>query len=164
MKKAALDAADLRILCALQQHGPLSKTKLAEVVGLSPTPCWARLDRLKKAGFILGYHAELALAKIVPISKVVVTVSLNSHRKLDFERFEGYVSRLPEVVDCVATGGGMDYVMTVATSNLQAFQAVMDAMLEADLAIERYVTYFVTRQVKASQPDLRRLLTAAESS
>lgn len=164
MKKAALDAADLRILCALQQFGPLSKNKLAEVVGLSPSPCWARLDRLKKAGFILGYHADLALPKIVPLSKVMVTVSLNSHRKMDFERFEAYINRLPEVVDCVATGGGMDYVMTVATTDLQVFQNLMDAMLEADLAIERYVTYIVTRQIKSGQPDLRRLLAATRSA
>jgi len=50
MKKTALDAADIRILSALQRHGQLSKTKLAELVNLSPTPCWARLDRLKSAG------------------------------------------------------------------------------------------------------------------
>nr|WP_085310472.1 Lrp/AsnC family transcriptional regulator [Planktotalea arctica] len=47
MKKLALDAADIRILSALQQHGQLSKAKLAEISGLSATPCWARLSRLK---------------------------------------------------------------------------------------------------------------------
>jgi len=43
MKRLFLDAADIRILSALQQHGQLSKAKLAEVSGLSATPCWARL-------------------------------------------------------------------------------------------------------------------------
>ena len=81
MKKIPLDAADIRILCALQQHGPLSKSKLAELVGLSPTPCWARLARLKEAGFIRGYYADLALDRIVDLCKVVVTVSLKSHSK-----------------------------------------------------------------------------------
>ena len=61
MKKTRLDATDVRILSAVQKHGPLSKTKLAELVNLSPTPCWARLDRLKKAGLIRGYRAEIAL-------------------------------------------------------------------------------------------------------
>ncbi|MEN8897064.1 MAG: Lrp/AsnC family transcriptional regulator, partial [Yoonia sp.] len=54
MKKLALDAADIRILCALQKHGPLSKAKLSEISGLSATPCWARLTRLKAAGYIRG--------------------------------------------------------------------------------------------------------------
>ena len=52
MKRTALDAADIRILCALQEHGQLSKSRLAELVGLSPTPCWTRYARLKKAGLI----------------------------------------------------------------------------------------------------------------
>lgn len=158
MKKTALDPADIRILCALQQHGQLSKSKLAELVGLSSTPCWARFARLKKAGLIRGYHADLALSKIVDLSKVIVTVSLNSHRKADFERFEGHVQQFHEVVDCVATGGGMDYVMTVVTTSLPAFQSLMDKMLSAELKIDRYMTYIVTRQVKSTQPDLGRLV------
>ncbi|MCQ0091981.1 Lrp/AsnC family transcriptional regulator [Roseovarius sp. M141] len=58
MKRVGLDATDIRILSAVQQHGPLSKTKLAEIANISATPCRARLDKLKAAGFIRGYHAE----------------------------------------------------------------------------------------------------------
>jgi Lrp/AsnC family transcriptional regulator, regulator of ectoine-degradation genes len=163
MKKIPLDAADIRILCALQQHGPLSKSKLAELVGLSPTPCWARLARLKEAGFIRGYHADLALDRIVDLCKVVVTVSLKSHSKSDFDRFEEQVRRRHEVVDCVATGGGMDYVMTVVTTSLPAFQRLMDEMLSADLGIDRYMTYIATREVKSAQPNLGHLVAGRES-
>lgn len=158
MKPTGLDAADIRILCALQTHGQLSKSRLAELVGLSPTPCLARLTRLKMAGYIKGYRAEIAVNKIVDLAKVVVTVSLKSHRKADFDRFESLVRQRHEIIDCVATGGGMDYVMTVVTSNLAAFQAVMDELLEAELGIDRYMTYIVTREIKAGQPDLARLM------
>jgi Lrp/AsnC family transcriptional regulator of ectoine degradation len=158
MKPIKLDATDVRILCVLQGHGQLSKSKLAEIVGLSPTPCWTRLTRLKKAGLIRSYHAEIALMLIVEITKVVVTVSLKSHRKTDFEKFEGYVLHTPEVTDCISTGGGMDYVMTVVTTSLPVFQALMEAMLEADLAIDRYMTYIVTRQIKSARPDIARLV------
>ena len=157
MKPIDLDAADIRILCALQGHGQLSKTKLSEIVGLSPTPCWARLARLKKAGLIRGYHADIALMQIVEMAKVVVTVSLKSHRKADFERFERHVMATPEITECISTGGGMDYVMTVVCKSLPAFQSLMEAMLEADLAIDRYMTYIATRQIKSSRPDLARL-------
>ncbi|MFO8125588.1 Lrp/AsnC family transcriptional regulator, partial [Yoonia sp.] len=91
MKKFGLDATDIRILSAVQQHGQLSKMKLAELVNLSPTPCWARLDRLKAAGYIRGFHAELALERIMDFAQVVVTVSLTNHRKSDFDRFEAYI-------------------------------------------------------------------------
>ena len=157
MKKLSLDATDIRILSAVQQHGQLSKTRLAALVNLSATPCWARLDRLKAAGYIRGYHADLALERIVDFTQIVVTVSLGSHRKVEFDRFEDHIRKLDEVIHCIATGGGMDYVMTMVTPNLAGFQALMDDMLSADLAIEKYMTYIATRHVKSSQPSLAKL-------
>ena len=157
MKKLSLDATDIRILSAVQQHGQLSKTRLAALVNLSATPCWARLDRIKAAGYIRGYHADLALERIVDFTQIVVTVSLGSHRKVEFDRFEDHIRNLDEVIHCIATGGGMDYVMTIVTPNLTAFQALMDDMLSADLAIEKYMTYIETRHVKSSQPSLAKL-------
>lgn len=157
MKQIALDATDIRILSALQKHGRLSKSQLAEAVNLSATPCWTRYTRLQKAGLIRGYHADLAIDMIAQLSKVIVTVSLNSHRKSDFERFEKAIQARHEIINCVATGGGMDYVMTVVTSSLAAFQALMDELLSDDLAIERYMTYIATREIKSCQPDLARL-------
>lgn len=162
MKKPGLDATDIRILSAVQQHGQLSKTRLAELVNLSPTPCWARLDRLKTAGYIRGYHAELALDRIIDFTQVVVTVSLGSHRKTEFDRFEDHIRKLDEVTECIATGGGTDYVMKTVTRSLAAFQALMDEMLSAELAIERYMTYIATRQVKSSQPNLAKLIAKSE--
>jgi len=158
MKKLGLDATDIRILSAVQMHGQLSKTKLAEIVNLSPTPCWARLDRLKAAGYIKGYHAALALDRIVDFTQVVVTISLTYHRKADFDRFEAFVRSRDEVIDCIATGGGMDYVMKTATPNLAAFQALMEELLATDISIDRYMTYIATRQIKTSQPNLSKLM------
>lgn len=161
MKKLGLDATDIRILSAVQQHGHLSKTRLAELVNLSPTPCWARLDRLKSAGILRGFHADIALERIIDFTQVVVTVAMSSHRKIEFERFELHIRNLDEVTQCIATGGGMDYVMTVVTPNLAAFQRLMEEMLSADLAIERYMTYIATRQVKSSHPNLAKLTTTS---
>jgi Lrp/AsnC family transcriptional regulator of ectoine degradation len=162
MKKQGLDATEIRILSAVQQHGQLSKTRLAELVNLSPTPCWARLVRLKAAGYIRGYHAELALDRIIDFTQVVVTISLTHHRKTDFDRFETYIRGLDEVIDCIATGGGMDYVMKVATPTLAAFQSLMDEMLSAELSIDRYMTYIATRQIKTSRPNLAKLVAKSE--
>ncbi len=160
MKKFGLDATDIRILGAVQQHGQLSKTRLAEIAGISPTPCWARLDRLKAAGFIRSYHAEIALERICDFTQVVVTVSLTHHRKADFDRFEAFVRANDEFTECIATGGGMDYVLKTVSPNLSSFQALMQAMLEAELGVDRYMTYIVTRTVKTGRPNLARLAAA----
>lgn len=154
MKKPGLDRTDFRILGAVQRHGPLSKTRLAEIVNLSPTPCWSRLARLKKEGLIRGYRGDIALGRIADFSQVVVTVSLARHQKSDFDRFEAHIRGLEEVSECVATGGGMDYVLKVYCRTLSDFQNLMEAMLAADLAIERYMTYIVTREIKAEPPSL----------
>ncbi|WP_434984293.1 Lrp/AsnC family transcriptional regulator [Vreelandella zhaodongensis] len=158
MKKTVIDAADIRILCALQQHGPLSKIQLSELVNLSPTPCWVRFNRLRQAGLIRGYHADIALDQIANASKVVVTVSLKAHQKAAFERFERYINQVDEIIECIATGGGMDYVLKVVALSLAAFQQVMDDMLGADLGVERYMTYIATREVKSTQLNLACLM------
>lgn len=158
MRKIAIDAADIRILRALQQHGKLSKTKLSELVNLSPTPCWIRFTRLQNAGLIRGYHADIALDKIANATKVVVTVSLEGHRRSNFDRFEDHVGQVDEIVECIATGGGMDYVLKVVVPSLSAFQHVMEELLSAELGIERYMTYIATRDIKSTHPKLSCLL------
>ncbi len=158
MKKMGLDATDIRILSAVQKHGQLSKAKLAEIVNLSPTPCWARLSKLKAAGLIQGYHADIAINRIGDFSQVMVTIALTHHRKSDFDRFESQIYKLDEVAECVATGGGMDYVMKVFSQNLTSFQNLMESLLAADLGIERYMTYIVTRTIKSVPPDIAKLM------
>lgn len=163
MNKTGLDSTDIRILGAVQRNGPLSKSRLAELVNLSPTPCWSRLDKLKKAGLIRGYYADIALELIGDLTRVIVTLSLSKHRKSDFDRFEEHVHNLDEVIECIATGGGTDYVMKVITPNLESFQTLMDTLLSAELGIDRYMTYIVTRDVKSSRPNLSTLVPSKKS-
>jgi Lrp/AsnC family transcriptional regulator of ectoine degradation len=160
MKRLALDAADIRILTALQQHGQLSKARLAEVCSLSATPCWARLTRLKAAGYIRGYHADLALSQLADFAQVIVTVSLSRHRKADFERFETFINAREEIIDCIATGGGVDYIMKVISPSLAAFQEFVEDLHAEDLGIDRYMTHFATRQVKSTLPNIAKLAAA----
>ena len=162
MKKTNLDAIDIRILSAVQNHGRLSKTNLAEIVNLSPTPCRARLNKLKAAGFIRGYHADIALGSIVDLTQVIVTIALTHHRKSDFDRFESHIRKMDEVTECIATGGGMDYVLKIFSSSLVDFQNMMESLLEAELGIDRYMTYIVTREIKSGPPNLAGLIARSD--
>ncbi|MCB5198467.1 Lrp/AsnC family transcriptional regulator, regulator of ectoine-degradation genes [Loktanella sp. DSM 29012] len=157
MKRIGLDATDIRILCAVQQYGQLSKAKLAEIANISATPCWVRLDRLKAAGLIRGYQGDIAIDRVCDVTQVIVTVSLTHHRKADFDRFEAFVTARDEITECIATGGGMDYVLKAVSSSLTSFQALMQAMLDAELGVDRYMTYIATRIVKAGRPNLAKL-------
>ena len=143
-----LDAIDLRILDAVQRDGRITKLALAEKAGLSPTPCWMRLRKLENAGIITGYHARIAPRKVAAIASILTEVTLANHRQTDFERFERAVSVMPEVVACWSVGGGVDYILKIMTADIDAYQRLVDELLDRELGIERYFTYIITKTVK----------------
>ncbi|MFT7390606.1 MAG: Lrp/AsnC family transcriptional regulator of ectoine degradation [Paracoccaceae bacterium] len=157
-----LDRHDLRILTGLQHDGRITKARLAEVAGLSATPAWARLKRLDQAGLIESWGARVALRKLAPVTEVIVQVTLANHRAADFQVFEDAMRRTPEVVACDATGGGVDYILRLLVRNVDAYQRLMDRLLEDRIGIERYFGYFVTKPVKMAPPDLSLLLDPTE--
>lgn len=148
MAVSKLDPIDLRILDAIQRDGRITKLALAEKVGLSPTPCWMRLRKLEKAGIVTGYHASVAMRAIAPVATVLMEVTLANHRQADFDRFERVVRDVPEIVACWSVGGGVDYVLKVMARDIDAYQRLVDSLLEREIGIDRYFTYIVTKTVK----------------
>jgi len=155
-----LDKRDLRILTILQEEGRITKSELAKRVSLSPAACWDRLKRLESAGLIHGYRAEVALDKLAPVSQFLVQVELESHQAADFERFETAIQTIPQVVRCLAVGGGVDYFLEVLTGDVTAYQELIDRILDSKIGVKRYFTFIVTKPVKSSAPPLE-LLRAA---
>ncbi len=148
MAAPKLDQIDLKILDAVQRDGRITKLALADKVGLSPTPCWMRLRKLEKAGIVAGYHAKVAMRAIAPIATVLMEVTLASHRQADFDRFERVIRDVPEIVACWSVGGGVDYLLKVMARDIDAYQRLVDALLEREIGIDRYFTYIVTKTVK----------------
>ncbi|MBZ0162422.1 MAG: Lrp/AsnC family transcriptional regulator [Notoacmeibacter sp.] len=153
-----LDSFDLAILQTLQENGRMTKVALAEAVHLSPSPCLERLKKLEKAGYITGYRAMVNLRKIAPVTQVYVEVTLTNHQAADFRRFEAAIMDIPEIVECAATGGGVDYMLKLVVRDVDAYQRLMDRLLDAGIGIDRYFGYIVTKPVKSGSPDLSLLL------
>ncbi len=145
-----LDDRDLMILSVLQTEGRITKTELAARVNLSPTPCWQRLKKLEDAGVIEGYGARVSLAALGPLSIIFMEAELGSHQVEDFNRFETALQDIPEIVECWAVGGGIDYVMKFICKDVAAYQALVDDILQADIGLKRYFTYVVTKPVKST--------------
>jgi Lrp/AsnC family transcriptional regulator of ectoine degradation len=148
MTAPKLDAIDLKILDAIQRDGRITKLALAEKVGLSPTPCWMRLRKLEKAGIVSGYHARIAVRRVAPVASVMMEVTLGNHRQADFDRFERAIAGIPEITACWSVGGGVDYLMKIMARDIDAYQRLVDALLERELGIDRYFTYIVIKTVK----------------
>ncbi|OYD60632.1 UNVERIFIED_ORG: AsnC family transcriptional regulator [Burkholderia sp. CF145] len=146
-----LDRYDVAILSILARDGRITKSRLAEEVNLSISPAWERVRKLEESGVIRGYRAELDWTRVMSASRIVVEVTLARHTAHDMRRFEERVQAAPEVVQCYATGGGVDYVLHVLARDIDHYQRFIDALLMDELGIERYFTYIVTKVVKNLQ-------------
>ncbi|MGY8892471.1 MAG: Lrp/AsnC family transcriptional regulator, partial [Pseudomonadales bacterium] len=140
----------LDILQVLSSEGRITKAALAERVGLSPTPCWERLKKLEKAGVIESYRANINLRKLGPHVTIFVAAELNDHTAASFQTFEAAMQRYDEVTACWALGGGFDYILQIVTRDIDAYQRLIDAMLDARIGLARYFTYVVTKPVKGT--------------
>ncbi|MCA8881439.1 MAG: Lrp/AsnC family transcriptional regulator [Rhodobacteraceae bacterium] len=163
MTRLSLDDRDLKILSLLCREGRISKTELAKRVNLSATPCWERMKRLEEAGLIQGYRAEVELTRIAPHVVVFVMVELENHRADAFRLFENAVSLHDEITEAWALGGGFDYLLQVIARDIDAYQRVVDALLDSRVGMRRYFTYIVTKGVKSAPPPLE-LLAQPERS
>jgi len=161
MPALPLDDRDLAILSILTREGRIAKAELARRVNLSPTPCWQRLARMESAGLIRGYQARIALAGLGPHVRIFVTVELDNHRAETFRMFERTVAGIDAITACWALGGGFDYLMQVVTTDIAAYQALMDDLLDRRAGLRRYFTYIVTKDIKDAAPPLAAILAGS---
>jgi Lrp/AsnC family transcriptional regulator len=120
---AALDAFDLRILGALQADSSLSTNDLSDAVGLSQSPCWRRLQRLRQEGYIKREVALLDRERLGLNVQVFAMVKLSAHGRANVTQFTHAVGAYPEVLECHITLGGMDCMLRVVTSSMEAYRA-----------------------------------------
>ena len=66
----------------------------------------------------------------------------------DFARFEAAIREIPEVVECDALGGGIDYLLTVVTRDIDHYRQLMEALLARDVGIAGCRGYVVTKRIK----------------
>jgi len=125
-----LDAIDVKILDLLQQDASLSIADIAEKVGLSSSPCWRRIERLKKAGVILRQVTLLDHEKLGLAFEVSASVKLQLPSRENLDKFEAAMSQWPEVVDCATVTGTVDYMLRIITRDMHAYDDFLrDKML-----------------------------------
>lgn len=142
-----LDAADLRILRALQTEGRISNADLAERVGLSPSPCLRRVRLLEEAGIIKQYVALLDPAQIgLPVT-AFVRVRLERQDDRQLARFEEAVRELPEVMECYLMTGESDYQLRILVESLAHFEDFLRLRLTTIPGISAVTSSFALREV-----------------
>ncbi|HSW08156.1 Lrp/AsnC family transcriptional regulator [Aquabacterium sp.] len=150
----SLDAIDRRLLQALQADGRMTYDELAERVGLSPSAALRRAKRLEEAGVISGYVALVNAEAIGLGLTAYLNVRLAKHsegeRRSPMEVFKAAVQAWPEVVECVALAGDMDYLLRVVVADMAHYSRfVMDTLLRHP-SVQDCKTSFVLERVKVT--------------
>lgn len=138
-----LDRIDINILAELQKNCRLTNLELADRVHLSASPCLARMKRLREAGFILGFNAQLDLARLADVLTVFTEVTLARHRTEDFARFVAAIEQIEHVVECHLVSSGYDYLVKFNTCGIAQYQKLVEQLLDMDLGITKYFSYIV---------------------
>lgn len=116
-----MDKIDRTLLQQLQQDATLSVAQLAEIVNLSPTPCWRRIKRLEEQGYITDRVALVNPAKVGLGMSVFVHIKTRFHNSEWLESFGKVVSDYPEIAECYRMSGEYDYLLRVVVKDIQSF-------------------------------------------
>ena len=144
----SLDRIDLKILSILQEDGRVSNLKLAESVALSPTAVLARVQRLSRDGYILGYAAQLNPMKLGAGMMVFVEVLLDRTTPNVFEAFKAAVQVHQEIMECHMVAGGFDYLLKTRMADMAAYRSFAGTVLWQLPGVRETRTYAVMEEVK----------------
>lgn len=147
----SLDRLDIKLLDHIQRNGHCSNVELAAAVGLSPSPCLARVKRLSEAGVLRGFDADIDLEKLGDFITVFSEVTIGEHRRDSFRIFEEAAERLPEITDCYNVSGGCDYILKITANSMSRFSEIRDHLLDLDVGIIKFTTKIVLRKPFATR-------------
>ena len=145
-----LDRIDIRILGLLQSDAKLSNIKLAELVNLSPTAALARVQKLTREGFIVGYEARLNPVMLNNGFVVFVEILLDKTTPNALDEFSEAVVQYPEIMACHMISGGFDFVVKIRCANMEEFRRISGQVLWRLPGVKETRSYPVMEVIKES--------------
>src|SRR5512140_1257871 len=150
----ALDKLDKAILRCLQLNGRETYDLMGEQVGLSASAVLRRVKRLEESGIIDSYVAlvkpEAVGLGLTAYLNVLLEKHTESHKRNPMDLFRASVQTWPEVVECAAVTGEMDYLLHVVVRDMAHYSNfIMDTLLKHP-SVEDCRTSFVLDPVKVT--------------
>ncbi|WP_120498502.1 Lrp/AsnC family transcriptional regulator [Kiloniella sp. EL199] len=143
-----LDAADSRLLAALQTNANLSTEQLAERCGLSPSTVQRRLRTLREADVLECSVAVLNPRALGPLTTVLAMVETDRERPQDRDGLRRWCEAQDAVQQAYYVTGTADLMMVVITPSIEAFDALMQTFQEAHPIVRRITTNVVIQTFK----------------
>jgi Lrp/AsnC family transcriptional regulator len=142
-----MDEIDRMLLEILQQDATLSLAQMAERVGLSPTPCWKRIQKLEAAGVIRCRVAIVDPVRVGVGLSVLVSVEAGEHTPDWLQRFSAGIQAMPEVMEVYRTAGEVDYVLRVAVADMAQYDAFYKRLI-AIAPMKNITSRFAMERIK----------------
>jgi len=129
-----MDAIDRKIISILQENAETPIQAIADVVNLSTTPCWRRVQKLKEQGVIKKQVALCDPAMLNVGVTVFISIRTNQHSQTWLNKFANHVKDIPEVIEFYRMSGDVDYLIRVVVPDISAYDAVYKKLIRiADL-------------------------------
>ncbi|AZI63749.1 Lrp/AsnC family transcriptional regulator [Rhodococcus qingshengii] len=144
-----MDAMDDAILFHLRQDSSLTNTELADLVGLTPSPCLRRVKKLEADGIITGYRAIVGQEALGRGFQVIVTAEIGVNDQATIEDFESQVAAFDEVIECRRLFGIPDYFIRVAVKDLATYENFMVTKLSGLPAVSRVTSLITMKTIKS---------------
>jgi len=126
-----IDNFDRRLLALLQENASLSVNELAERVGLSPSPCWRRIQKLEAEGYIRARVALLDPRKMNLGVTVFAAIRTNQHSVEWLAAFSRAVVDIPEIFEVYRMSGQIDYMLRIVVPDIDAYDRVYKKLIAA---------------------------------
>ncbi len=117
-----LDSYDKKILKVMQADASLSTAEIADKVGLSQSPCWRRIQKMRDAGIIKSVVALLDRRKLGLNAQIFAQVKLSAHGRTHLNEFILAIRKLPQVLEAYVLMGETDFMLRIVTADIDAYE------------------------------------------
>lgn len=143
-----LDPSDIRVLRILQRDASMSIAEIAREAGMSQTPCWRRIKKLKETG-IIRHVVAIVDRESVGLGFVAYSfVKLAVPSRENMETFDKLVNRWQEVVTCERITGAVDYLLKVVATDIKAYDDFLRLKLLDNTLVSDVQSRIVVHTVK----------------
>ena len=118
----SLDGFERKILAILQEDSSRSNADIAAEIGLSEAPCWRRVQRLKKDGYIRAEVSLLDRRKLGLNAQIFAHVKLTAHGRSHLAEFSEAIRSFPEVLDCFVLMGPVDFMLRIVAKDIDSYE------------------------------------------
>jgi Lrp/AsnC family transcriptional regulator len=146
----SLDRYERQILNLLQADASLSTAAIAAQVGLSPSPCWRRIDRLEREGYIRSRVALVDRAKVGLRAQIFAQIKLNAHGRANLDEFTAAIRDFPEVLECYVLMGSVDFLLRIVAEDIEAYEKFFFEQLSQIPGVQEVNSTVALSEIKAT--------------